>query len=200
MHLDQYQDLKIRHENGTTSVETIEALPPDSYDHRATGTTVPRLYNATKTLLDKCNQFFKEKVNAEMEAHAEHSDDKHHLSGDKIKFYDEEHYDEHNNMKAATTTVRQTSQLIQNINQMCTSTITAMRRTSRMGIMQQLNAPGCQGTRKMFQYLRRNLAPPSAVVQDPSDGSFVFRIDKQHELMIQHWKTVYDKHAGRENT
>ena len=83
---------------------------------------------------------------------------------------------------------------------MCTSTITAMRRTSRLGTMQQLNAPGCIGTRKMFQYLRRDLAPPSAVVQNPCDGSYVFRIDEQHDLMIQQWKTVYDKHVGRANT
>ena len=92
------------------------------------------------------------------------------------------------------------NKLIQATRQAAASTVTALRRIHKAGVISRINASGTQGTKDLYQYLRRNNAPPSAVIQDPDSLQYVFSVHKQHEIMIRHWKTVFDKHAGKAST
>ena len=70
----------------------------------------------------------------------------------------------------------------------------SFRRIHRMGVMQKINCSSTQGVKDLYQYLRRSNGTPSSVVQHPVTGECIFEVEKQHEVMIEQWKQVYDKH------
>ena len=57
-----------------------------------------------------------------------------------------------------------------------------------------INADTQDSEHAFFKYLCRNSAAPSAAIKDPTNGNYVFDMQAQHEIMVQQWKTVFDRH------
>ena len=83
--------------------------------------------------------------------------------------------DKQGNLAEARTTPMRLNKLIQAIRQAAASTVTALRRIHKAGVISRINASGTQGTKDLYQYLRRNNAPLSAVMQDPDSLHVYFQ-------------------------
>ena len=89
---------------------------------------------------------------------------------------------------------------ITNIRKIASCMANNYRKLHCMGVMKKINAEGTQGVKDLYQYLRRDTAPPSAVVRHPDAGECIVHVGKQHEIMIDQWRKVYDKHADKPST
>ena len=118
-----------------------------------------------------------------------HDDNDANAQPDYPRLYDETQ-DTANNC-TRTFTLTRIVELIQITKKIANATVKHIKSLRYQKTAAKLNGKGMQATKDLFHYIKDRCRSPTAAIFDPAKKQYVFDINTQLELMIQHWQSAF---------